>query len=334
MDKIIYSKPNIFAMSLENNVAETPTNSDASTELKVYQDPKKKRVGRVTKEVQKKEKEATISREPASIKEVNYPKELKTAELVRMNKDVSVNQVFVTNDYTKFKLLQGNRSVDPAHVQELVNSMQEQYLQMPIHVNQDFQVIDGQHRLEACQELGLPIYYMLHDGWALDEVHILNTHQVNWNSIDYLHSFASRGNDQYKIFLKFMEDYGFGYQVSYALLTSTSSAPRGHKTKEFRKGKFEVVDLQRAVKLADIIKTFASFYAGYHTMNKVSYRDNFCLAIIRVANKNMDYVEELLEKFSRTAPMLYHRPLVIDYIKDLEDQYNKGKHSNNSVRWV
>jgi hypothetical protein len=322
-------------MSSENTVAEKATiKSDTSNEIKVYQDPKKRKSGRVTKDEQKKVKEATIIREPVSNKGEKYPKELKTAELVRRNKDVSVNQVFVTNDYTKFKLLQGNRSVDPAHVQELVNSMGEQYLQMAIHVNQDFQVIDGQHRLEACQELKLPIYYIMHDGWALDEVHILNTHQVNWNSIDYLHSFASRGNEQYQIFLKFMEDYGFGYQISYALLTSTSSAPRGHKTKEFRKGKFEVVDLQRAIKLAEIIKTFAKFYAGFHTQNKVSYRDNFCLAIIRIANKSMDYVDELLEKFNKTTPMLYHRPLVVDYMKDLEDQYNKGKHSNNAVRWV
>jgi hypothetical protein len=307
-------------MSLENTVAEQPV--------------KKNKAGRVTKETQKKAKEATISREAASEVEPSYPKELKTAELVRRNKDVSVNQVFVTNDYAKFKFLQGNRSVDPAHVQELVNSMSENYLQMPIHVNQNFQIIDGQHRLEALQILEKPVYYIMHDGWSLDEVHILNTHQVNWSSLDYLNSYVSRGNQQYKIFQKFMDDYGFGYQVSYALLTGTSSAPRGHKTKEFRKGRFEVVDLQKAISVAEIIKSFAHFYVGFHAHSKISYRDNFCLAIIRIANKNIDYIDELLEKFKKTAPMLYHRALVVDYIKDLEDQYNKGKHSNNIVRWV
>jgi hypothetical protein len=258
-----------------------------------------------------------------------------THRLIRKNKDISVNQVFVTNDYLKFKFLEGNRGVDPAHVKELVNSMGEKYLEMPIHVNGRFEVIDGQHRVEACQELQLPVYYIMHDDWGLNEVHVLNTHQVNWNSLDYLHSHAKRGNEHYQTFEKFMEDYGFGYQVSYALLTNTTSAPRGHKTKEFRRGKFEVADLQRAIKIADVIKQFAPFYAGYNTALNFKFRDNFCLAIIRIANKNIEYIEELLAKFtSGVAPVLYHRPLVSDYIKELEELFNHGKHANSRVRWI
>jgi hypothetical protein len=315
-------------MSLES------VNSNETEVMEQLDAPKTKR-GRVSKEALKKQKEASLVRELVDEKDPSYQKELKTPELVRKNKDTIVNSVFVSKDYSKFKLLQGNRSVDPAHIQELINSMKEDYLQMPIHVNEKFQVIDGQHRLEVCQELNYPVYYIMHDGWKLDEVHILNTHQVNWNSLDYLYSWASRGHDQYKIFLKFMEDYKFGYQVTYALLTNTTSAPRGHKTKEFRRGKFEVADLQRANKIAEVIREFAPFYFGYHATNKFSFRDNFCLAIIRIANKNIEYIEELVLRFKTgVAPTLYHQPLVSDYVKTLEDVYNKNRHGNNKVRWV
>lgn len=31
----------------------------------------------------------------------------------------------------------------------------------PIIVSEDFRIIDGQHRFEACKELGFPIYFLV-----------------------------------------------------------------------------------------------------------------------------------------------------------------------------
>jgi hypothetical protein len=52
------------------------------------------------------------------------------------------NVVDVTFDYDAFKFLKGNRPVDEKHVRKLVQSMQQEYLQRPIDVNENYEIID------------------------------------------------------------------------------------------------------------------------------------------------------------------------------------------------
>ena len=59
-------------------------------------------------------------------------------------------QIHSTCDLGIFKILEGNRNINLGHVERLVKSIQENgFLKMPIIVNDDFEVIDGQHRLMA-----------------------------------------------------------------------------------------------------------------------------------------------------------------------------------------
>ena len=72
-----------------------------------------------------------------------------------------VNQVNSTNDYLKFKTLKGNRNVNKLHVRRLKESFKEAYLLSPIIVNQNFEIIDGQHRFEAAKSMELPINFII-----------------------------------------------------------------------------------------------------------------------------------------------------------------------------
>ena len=62
-----------------------------------------------------------------------------------------------TTDYNKFRKLNGNRPVRPNHVKRIVESMQKQLLPTFIEVNEHYEIIDGQHRIEALKELELPV---------------------------------------------------------------------------------------------------------------------------------------------------------------------------------
>ena len=74
---------------------------------------------------------------------------------------VEQGTVYHTTDYGRFKLLEENRPLDTAHVNKLVHAIKYQNLldQKPIDVTADFEVIDGQHRLEAARTLNTPIYF-------------------------------------------------------------------------------------------------------------------------------------------------------------------------------
>ena len=68
-----------------------------------------------------------------------------------------------TNNYDQFVLLGNNRDVREGHVKAIMRSLEKNgnwTLRRPIDVNESFHVIDGQHRLEACTRLGIPVGYI------------------------------------------------------------------------------------------------------------------------------------------------------------------------------
>ena len=56
------------------------------------------------------------------------------------------NKIYKTTDYSVFKYLKGNRSVNELHVRRLVEAIKEKDLQVPIIVDEKMNVVEGQHR--------------------------------------------------------------------------------------------------------------------------------------------------------------------------------------------
>lgn len=77
------------------------------------------------------------------------------------------NVVQQTQEYDKFSLLSANRDISKGHVQSLKASIEKLgniTEKVPIIVNQNLEIIDGQHRFQALKELGLPVFYIVADG--------------------------------------------------------------------------------------------------------------------------------------------------------------------------
>lgn len=71
------------------------------------------------------------------------------------------------------------------------------YICNPIIVNEKYEVIDGQHRLEAFRALAIPVDYIMVKGAGIEECRLLNRKQGNWTTLDYLKSYARGGNKNY-----------------------------------------------------------------------------------------------------------------------------------------
>ena len=96
------------------------------------------------------------------------------------------NKVLVTRDYGVFNLIVGNRIVNQRHVNTIKKSLDDHQVKSPIIVNTKMEVIDGQHRLEACRQAGLPVYYIvIEDSLNTIEIQRLNTTHKNWTVGDY-----------------------------------------------------------------------------------------------------------------------------------------------------
>lgn len=115
-----------------------------------------------------------------------------------MEKESNI-KVYETKDYEKFKTLVGNRNVDIGRVKKIEESIKNVgYIHNPIIVNEKFEVIDGQGRLEALKKLDMPIQYVVQEGIGVKECISMNINQTNWKHIDYIKSYADVGNKSYQ----------------------------------------------------------------------------------------------------------------------------------------
>jgi hypothetical protein len=96
-----------------------------------------------------------------------------------------------TKNYSIFKKIALNR--DLRDRPKLYKSMKEHGQLIPIMVDVNFNVIDGQHRLNFCKELNIPVKYQVTD---LETKHIfeINNNAKVWRPIDYLQGAVKKGH--------------------------------------------------------------------------------------------------------------------------------------------
>ena len=114
------------------------------------------------------------------------------------DKGEQVNVVYRTDDLSRFNRLACNRRVNPHRLAQLKASITEHgFIGGPIVVNEKYEVIDGQGRLLACQEVKSPIEYIIRPGLGIDDCITLNQNGTTWKLDDYILSYAERGIEDY-----------------------------------------------------------------------------------------------------------------------------------------
>lgn len=239
--------------------------------------------------------------------------------------------VLMTTNYDLFKIMADNRNVNLLHINRLVESMKAKQLICPIIVNAKHEIIDGQHRYYAIKELGLPVYYIVIPNYGIKEVQILNTHQKNWQKLDYLHSYCAAGRRPYLEFQEFMKNFPeLSFQACERLLTF-SKGRQGKlgdaqrvEMKDFEQGKLVIPDLQKSYSYARRIMDFKPFYNGFHKGIFASVM----LSLFKSKNYNH---KEMIHKLS-VAPIKMQDCLNVEGYKMLmEDIYNHKRLKENKV---
>lgn len=228
-----------------------------------------------------------------------------------------IGKVYSTFNYDQFKLLDGNRMVHPGHLHRLKKSFEEKQLIIPIIVNEKNQVIDGQHRLEVCKQLNLPVYYIINSGYGIKEIQKLNTHMKNWNVDDYLKCYCGQGLEDYVKYKDFRAKYGFGHQESLAFLMGSTS----NFSKIFNDGNLKIKSLEEAEIAAQKVSQFAEFYKGYR-------RKSFVFAVLSLL-KHPEYDHyEMLKKVQMQQRNMIRCANTEQYLSLLEEIYNFHKRGN------
>lgn len=149
-------------------------------------------------------------------------------------------KIHVTDEYDKFKKMLGNRDVKG--VSKIVESVQAVgQIQSPIVVNENYEVIDGQNRLEAFKQMGRPIYYMMIPGLDIEACRRLNIGQTNWGMEDWVSSYAQSGNASYQRLASLINEYKKPFHIEGILalanpLTIVDSGARARE--QIKPGKY------------------------------------------------------------------------------------------------
>jgi len=166
-----------------------------------------------------------------------------------------------SSDYSMFTFMKGNRNVNPFNLKRIIESMRVNPLFSPIMVNEKLEIIDGQHRFLASKELGLPFYYIVVNGYSINEVHILNTNSSNWKRLDYLQGYVDLGLRPYIKFKEFMDMFPiFGIKASLHIVTLKNVNQEKSKSNYFENGDLKMFDFNYAGELANKISDFGMFY--------------------------------------------------------------------------
>ncbi len=248
----------------------------------------------------------------------------KTASL--QDEGVLDGEIGYSSNYSNFKFLEANRDIKERHVNNLVTSIKKEGQIYPILVNNRFEVIEGQHRVEACKILQIPIMFLKNDKATIKHVRIVNNCQEGWKFYDFLKSFSHHSHPNHEIYQKiglFVKEFSFQPRICLILLVG--GVDNGTKINEFKFGTFTIEDEEKSRRLAKQllkIKTFAPDLVA----NK-----KFCLAWFRVQKIEKFKVESAYDQIRKYRSKLEGCLNQEDWIEGLLEAYSYKKPKSEKI---
>ena len=229
--------------------------------------------------------------------------------------------VYSTKDYEAFSFITGNRNINKSHLEKLRKSILEMYIPVPIVVNENLEIIDGQHRFIICKTEGLALLFIQIKGLNLTHVQKINELMRIWTAEAFMDCYCDlaleseyREYADYVEYKEFKRKYGFGHNETQAILTNQKMFS-GNLSERFRNGTFKIVDLRKATHVAERIAKVGKYYQGYK-------RRGFVLAMLQcfaIPEYNHD---RFLSKLSYQTYKLTDQPNYKQYLQIIQDVYN------------
>ena len=254
------------------------------------------------------------------------------------NTNTKAQTVQSTKDYARFKYLEGNRDLKEGNIKAIQNQLQQCGQRIPIVINEKNQIIDGQHRLEACKRLGIPVKFIVDVGANIDHVISANIVGQKWSLMDYVNRYSSQGNSNYQRLHDFIiecKKHGISASAAMSIVNNGKSYKgyymyddgkirqhgSGLKSKKLyyvgddvRLGYFRMESVKEPRKRLEAIIQFKHF-AFY----KKSYFINAILQVMRIK----DFDVKRLRQAADTYPNRFvNEPDVDGFVRMFESVYN------------
>lgn len=230
-----------------------------------------------------------------------------------------------STSYDQFSFFSVNRDINRGHVEvikrtftEIGNFTEKQ----PILVNEDYKIVDGQHRFTACKEMSIPIYFTMQPGLTAKDALAMNILHREWRLDDYARYHAESGDENYRKFLQLVGDYELSYSIliTYAVGEKVPGATAG-----FRKGEFV---------FRDVPGTRARLDKLVEVTDLVGIKDqSIALAYLKVLEVRGFDQERMVRKLNQAGAQIMRRfGNVKEYQRAFEEVYNYSMSDRNRLQ--
>lgn len=235
-------------------------------------------------------------------------------------------QILQESDYKKFSYVKGNREISKKKVQKIIDSYKNGinlFPYVPVLINPGFFVIEGQHRIEACKILKLPVHYVIVPDLSLQQIAEINSNTDKWKNVDFLKCYIKTGNTNYETLKTFIGKYNITLSVAISLLMNGTTLRAESDMESYRSGKFIVKHQEKATQI--MRKCY-----DYEKVNKFCNDREFIRAIENLISSEVYTHNIIVSKLERDVSIIEKQKTYKDYIFHIEHLYNR----KNSIRKV
>lgn len=225
------------------------------------------------------------------------------------------SEVLSTTDYTKFKNLKSNRDIDAAHVRRLCRAIKKKnHLHLfPVLVNGSFEVMDGQHRIEAAKQLGVPVYFIVDDNIGDGDIADMNSNKKGWTMLNYIDYHAAKGNQDYVKFAHFCNKHN---HISPSTLVFLCDSTGTRNTDTIKNGELDISNME-------VAETVISHLNYFQSINKkVASQVRFIEAVLAIVGTGLYDHNRMVQKLNQQPTKLVPCVDRKAYISVIEDIYN------------
>ena len=239
-------------------------------------------------------------------------------------------KVYSTTNYGRFKFIKGNREISKGRIRKLSESIREVgRIIIPVIVNEDMEVIDGQGRVMAAKELGVPVPYIIVKGTGIEECIESNRTQTGWALMNYINSYADRGNVSYQRLRTLIRNSRIKPTYIIPLAFRENATKSGKMDKTIKEGKLMLskADAERAKWEADYLEKFVDI-AKQIGGRKEHFMAALAYAYRQLTTQERNRLEEVIKKNVAFIPPL---SAIDANLKVFDELYNKGLRKDNRI---
>lgn len=160
--------------------------------------------------------------------------------------------------------LTGNRDVTENRVLSIEESVIKVGWFIPmITINERYEIIDGQGRVEVAKRHNLPVNAMMVYGAGIKECISMNIDQKNWTMVDFIKSYSDQGNENYQRLYDLIRNFPM---FSATVIVSAIKRTQEGTSKQTRSGRL-VCDEETYNIAKDKLKFLESIYKTQKAAN-------------------------------------------------------------------